>query len=517
MKKSIKAVMAFLTAMTMTAGAMGVTAYAEDTVVTASAGTSPTGLTYEIDDPDYMAEIDEQYAYVPLEDIVLKFWNGWLMENEMLHREPREQKWYYKHIYVDTPDFKIDRHVADPRIDVDDSINTAESLHLVAEQGRADDIEARDGKVRKFTEVDIVWTILVADKEIPLDDINAFMKEKGLRSHVAQVTPKQFALHFEDRDFTNQDVLDAITALYNEYGILPGGIEHSYGTSELYYDSNYKGGMSAGTFTEYNTTVDPTEPKEVVHEDIPLEGSISDNINYKYNPNSGILLIDGDGAVTWKDNREIVNKYQKLAEETGVYVNYVVFGKNVQHDSKYDDNYAVDYPGCNRWLFEYTDDLMPFRVCSYKDSYTAKEFNNIIDYFTQKGKADAMNKFHLLMIDDNVDPDDLVSGKVDIKQFDNVTKRAKYTVTPTEETTVPAETANASIAANEKDSKATIKGDADLNGEVSLSDVTTVVKYNLNRESFPLKNETAEANADVNSDNKIDMLDSSKLIEININ
>ena len=63
---------------------------------------------------------------------------------------------------------------------------------------------------------------------------------------------------------------------------------------------------------------------------------------------------------------------------------------------------------------------------------------------------------------------------------------------------------------------ATFRGDADLNGEVSLSDVIVVAKYNLSNEAYPLKNETAEANADMNSDGKVDGLDTSALIEINL-
>ena len=59
----------------------------------------------------------------------------------------------------------------------------------------------------------------------------------------------------------------------------------------------------------------------------------------------------------------------------------------------------------------------------------------------------------------------------------------------------------------------TLKGDADVNGEVSLSDVVCLSKYNLNSTSFPLKNETAMANSDMNSDGVVDGLDTSALIE----
>ena len=59
----------------------------------------------------------------------------------------------------------------------------------------------------------------------------------------------------------------------------------------------------------------------------------------------------------------------------------------------------------------------------------------------------------------------------------------------------------------------TLKGDADLNGTVDLADLIAVAKYNLSSEAFPLKNETAEANADMNGDSVVDGLDTSALIE----
>ena len=60
---------------------------------------------------------------------------------------------------------------------------------------------------------------------------------------------------------------------------------------------------------------------------------------------------------------------------------------------------------------------------------------------------------------------------------------------------------------------ATMKGDADLNDEVNLADLTTVAKYNLSSSSYPLENKTAFANADMNDDGVVDGLDTSILIE----
>ena len=62
-------------------------------------------------------------------------------------------------------------------------------------------------------------------------------------------------------------------------------------------------------------------------------------------------------------------------------------------------------------------------------------------------------------------------------------------------------------------SKVTLLGDVDLNGVKDLADLTTVAKYNLNNELYPLVNETAFANADMNDDGIVDGLDTSALIE----
>ena len=59
----------------------------------------------------------------------------------------------------------------------------------------------------------------------------------------------------------------------------------------------------------------------------------------------------------------------------------------------------------------------------------------------------------------------------------------------------------------------TLKGDANLDGRVDLADLTVVAKYNLNNEAYPLANDTAYANADMNGDGVVDGLDTSALIE----
>ena len=65
----------------------------------------------------------------------------------------------------------------------------------------------------------------------------------------------------------------------------------------------------------------------------------------------------------------------------------------------------------------------------------------------------------------------------------------------------------------DKKATATLKGDVDLNGMVDLADLTSLAKYILSKEAYPLANETAYANADMNDDGVVDILDTSALIE----
>ena len=64
-----------------------------------------------------------------------------------------------------------------------------------------------------------------------------------------------------------------------------------------------------------------------------------------------------------------------------------------------------------------------------------------------------------------------------------------------------------------KTAEPTLKGDVNLDEVVDLADLTTIAKYNLSNESYPLENETAYANADMNNDGVVDNVDLSILIE----
>ena len=59
----------------------------------------------------------------------------------------------------------------------------------------------------------------------------------------------------------------------------------------------------------------------------------------------------------------------------------------------------------------------------------------------------------------------------------------------------------------------TIKGDANLDSIVDIADLTTVAKYDLNNKLYPLVNDAAFSNADMNGDGEVNGLDTSALIE----
>ena len=61
----------------------------------------------------------------------------------------------------------------------------------------------------------------------------------------------------------------------------------------------------------------------------------------------------------------------------------------------------------------------------------------------------------------------------------------------------------------------TVLGDADCNGDVGLSDVICVSRYNVNHACYPLS-EQGLINADVNHDRKVNGLDAAKLMEYNL-
>jgi len=64
-----------------------------------------------------------------------------------------------------------------------------------------------------------------------------------------------------------------------------------------------------------------------------------------------------------------------------------------------------------------------------------------------------------------------------------------------------------------KSTISTITGDLDLDNDTGLADIVILSKYHSNAEIYPISDETARANADVNKDGEINSLDINILIE----
>lgn len=124
---------------------------------------------------------------------------------------------------------------------------------------------------------------------------------------------------------------------------------------------------------------------------------------------------------------------------------------------------------------EYYNDSTPYYCLKYDDNSEENKFSTFLALYKQFG--------------------------AELEGFDLVEAGKIYTV---EEITSPVNT------------NVTLKGDADLNGEVGLSDLVAVSKYNVNNAVFPFANELAFINADMNGDNKVDSLDESALVEYNL-
>ena len=101
---------------------------------------------------------------------------------------------------------------------------------------------------------------------------------------------------------------------------------------------------------------------------------------------------------------------------------------------------------------------------------------------------------------------------------------AMTTSSTTLSTTASSSTAPVTTSAptTTSDIKDIVYGDSDLNGNVDLADVTTLAKYLLNSQLYPLGSdvpgsaERAKLSSDVNGDKKINSIDLSRLIEFNL-
>lgn len=440
----------------------------------------PQKAQYEVDNEEYRAKINEFYGYVPLEDLVVESLNE-TVNNYDTNICPIEYKWFYKHVFVDDMDFKINIHESAEEA-IDGTTVTADSLGLIAEQGRIESIEDEDGYVRKFNDIDIHWNILTSHKKQDENTVNAFLKENGYRTVAVQDenNAKMFYLQF-DKNTTTEEILKTDLALYENFGFLPRTVTYEKGRYKLYHDLDYIGMTTEDEIKagEHNSL------KKVLR--LRNEGKFDSGVEYHFNPDNKVLLIDGKGTLSQDDGQKIVDTFILYMPVKKAKI--IIIGKDVELD-KTDSNY--DNYGYNLFIFQMTVPATGSdrAIYTYHNSDADIENQKLIECFRKRFDQD-VSWYHVMnYIDDTIDPYDILNGKVmldsDIKEV--------TTIAPT-------------------NTKVTMKGDANLDGMVDLADLTTVAKYNLSHESFPLKNEIAYANADMNGDGKVDGLDTSALIE----
>ena len=474
---------------------------------------------YEIDDKDYKAKVDELYDYIPLESIVL----GSLYDMVTNYTSNYLSKWFYKHVFTNAPEAVIDIHPSDVRI-ADEIPFTAESS-FIAEQGRADDIEQEDGKVRKFNDITVNWNTLTSKRAQTAENINAFLKEKGYDVTAVPEGTKGRKFYLKiDENIKKDDLLDIVEALNKQFGLLPGVFGYEKGKYTLYHDPDYTG---FNLETEYDTSqkyYNDYANIAVFKRDHPLlkdKGTFASGVKYEYNTETKVAVVTGKGIITYEEG-------QMLWETFAVYrpADVIVIGKdvtfetNIEHFTRINDEYAQTSNDGVSAVWHLSRAYHNEFLYVYRDSDADKA-----DKRNTKNNTD--DPLHCInYIGDDIDPYDVLSGKVTLtpendksafkehvrKIEEQVEKEMADIWGEEEDTSEPAAVPEASKT-SKADDKTALKGDADVNGVVDLADLTAVAKYSLSSSSYPLKNETAYANADMNGDGKVDGLDISALIE----
>ena len=225
------------------------------------------------------------------------------------------------------------------------------------------------------------------------------------------------------------------------------------------------------------------------------DGILPSGLEYHHCPETKTIFIDGDGKFTHDDFCNIEHYFDAKS---------FIMGKNVGYtdDGRAYMGTVADYNELpfNNWIFircwESTHDNTKFYTV--EGSITQKEYETNFDYMIANPDDFDLDEFY-------------TDGKIDREKLK--ASAPLYVIGEDED---PYDILSGGKKNVPKDAKQTLRGDADVNGEVSLSDVIAVAKYNVSSASYPLENDTAYANADMNDDRIIDARDTSALIEVNL-
>ena len=483
MNNTLKRIVSILiSAVTVFSSFSGISAFADELSL------QPQKVQYEVDSNEYKAKIDEFYSYIPLDKLVVASLNK-IVNGYDTFFCPYDCKWFYKHVFLCEPELKISIHESDK--DMPEGIPfTADSLGLMAEQGRADSIEEEDGIVRKFNDIDIYWNTLISERKQDEQAVNQFLSESGYNVSAVQdeKAAKKFYLQVDDK-ITSDEILMIDLELYKKFGFLPKTVTYEKGVYKLYRDLDYIGmtimsEIKAGQWSN---------EKKVSR--LRNNGSFENGVEYHLNPDNKVLIIDGKGVINENDAQKVFDSFIGYLPSKRAKI--IIIGKDVilENNDKFKD---TPYNWFISWLSDKAVMDETYKWYTYHNSSAEKEFNNLLEeswrWAKPIGVDDTKDMFEINFLSDDIDPKDVLEGKVIINTDIKNASEQQRTTTPS----------------NAKD---TLQGDANLDGMVDLADLTTVAKYNLSNSSYPLANDTAYANADMNSDGKVDGLDTSALIE----
>ncbi len=222
-------------------------------------------------------------------------------------------------------------------------------------------------------------------------------------------------------------------------------------------------------------------------------GTLPDGIEYHYSPLTRGIYLTGEGSFTRDD---------LLNLEHNFIINFYIMGKNVGYSNSIKHYFSKIYiesddlvSEFNHWLFTKIRSAKRIRIYTVPDSPTIDEYNSFINYCFE-----------------NQDSTSLSALEYPIKDKETIEKTFPLHIIQDEDKLF--EILNGTKKAVPDGVEATLKGDADENGIVELSDVIAIAKFTINDRIYPLKSDIAKANADINGDNMINTLDTSALIEI---
>ena len=479
--------------------------------VTAAEGQKPV---YEVDDSEYRAAVDALYSYIPLESIVLTS----LYDMVNGYTGYYETKWFYKHVFTNAPEAEVDIHPSDVSI-ADEIPYTAESS-FIAEQGRGDTIEEEDGKVRKFNEITVYWNILLSKKVLRQENINAFLEDKGYAAAAVQADSngKRFCLKI-DRSITKEQLFDTVEALNMQFGLLPKVFGYEKRQYTLYHDPDYTGYNNEKDYDTKNYSNDYLHiyiSKRDHCKKLKNIGSFESGVRFEFNTENRVLIIDGAGSISYEEQTALCETFIYYRQAAAVVIGKdVTFETNAEYKRRTDPENAQNASDGSKLIQEMSRGQCEQYLYVYRDSPADKSYAAVLSAQNNPHEGiDYKLQYCINYVDDDTDINDVLSGKTVLVPQDDKTGYAEFMRQIYEYT--DKRLRQLEEEKNNIRKKVTLKGDADLNGIFDLADVTTVAKYNLSYSSYPLKSDTAQANADYNEDGAVDGIDLSIIIEIQL-